>query len=120
MVGAYPQADLQEKHKVYVKNKKQDGTAEYWKLHKALYRLKQARYERYQKLQEIMKECGMTQCISDQGTFYKIDLIIRTHVDDFLAIGTLEELKKAGNTIQQYVKLELKGKPEKMLGIEMK
>lgn len=41
------------------------------------------------------------------------------YIDDFLAIRTVEELKKAENTIQQYVKLELKGKPKEMVGIEM-
>jgi len=57
VVAAYLQALLH--YDVYISNINENGETEYWKLHKALYRLKQAGYEWYQTLKEILRSAGV-------------------------------------------------------------
>lgn len=61
----------------------------------------------------------MIQCINNKRTFYKENSIIRTHIDDLLAVKIVKELRKTENMIWQYIKLDIKGNSEKMLGIEI-
>jgi transposase InsO family protein len=119
VVAAYLQANL--KHNIYVKDINEKGETEYWKLHKALYGLKQSGHEWYQKIRKIIEnpECGLTQCIGDEGTYHENNAILGTHVDDFLAIGTPTTLQRINQSIEHHVELENKGRPTKMLGIEM-
>jgi len=49
------------------------------------------------------------------------EIIIGTHVDDLLAIGSSEEaLDKVERAIEDHVKLDKKGQPVQMLGMELK
>lgn len=116
-VAAYLQAEL--KHTVYIKDKDENGKDEYWRLYKALYGLKQAGHEWFKKLQEILVEhCEMTQCMEDLATFFKANLIIATHVDNLLAVGTKLELSRVREKISKHVELETRGGTHKMLGLE--
>jgi len=89
VVAAYLQAPLH--HQVYVSDINENGDTEYWLLHKALYRLKQAGHKWFKTLQEILRKAGLTQCIRDEGTYVGPQTIIGTHIDDLLAIGSSEE-----------------------------
>jgi len=82
VVAAYVQALL--KHDIYITDVNEDGETEYWKLHKALYGLKQASHEWFEMLCDIMKACGMQQCVGDEGTYVSTreQVIVGIHVDD--------------------------------------
>ena len=77
----------------------------------------------------ILAEIGFDQCIADEGCFVlskkeenmdgRKDCIIRTHVDDMLAIGLPAALDKAETGIEDTVELDKRGKPESMLGMEL-
>jgi hypothetical protein len=120
VVGAYLTADLQHNN-VYIKDESENGEIEYWHLHKALYGLKQAGHEWYEKLRKLLRRSNFTQCLGDEGTFHQNgNQILGTHVDDFLAIGPKGLLTLTKQAIEQHVDLEDKGRPRKMLGMEMK
>jgi len=42
-------------------------------------------------LQETLRKAGLNQCIGDERTYVGPEIIIGTHVDDLLAIGSSEE-----------------------------
>lgn len=90
MIGTYLQVRL--KHIIYVVNTTKQGKNEYWKLDKALYRLKHAGHQWYQILKRIMKDCGLLQAGRDLGRFFKKEILIGAHVDDFFTGRTKEEL----------------------------
>jgi hypothetical protein len=86
----------------------------------ALCGLKQVGHEWYEKLRGILEEGGsLKQCIGDEGTYVGNDHLVGTHVDDFLAIGTKEKLDKVEQQVENYVELDRRGRPPKMLGIEL-
>jgi len=119
VVAAYLQAPLH--HEVYVSNINENGETEYWILHKALYGLKQAGHEWFKTLQGILQKAGLNQCIGDKGTYVRSEVIIGTHVDDLLAIGSTEgALDKVEQAIEEHVELDKKGQPIQMLGMELK
>jgi len=120
VVAAYLQADLH--HKVYVSNVNEKGEIEYWKLNKALYGLKQAGHEWYKTLQKILEIAGLKKCIGDEGTYVNNngDTIVGTHVGDL--IGNAPQGKDLDNVEASYeksVELDKRGKPEKLLGMEL-
>ena len=120
VVAAYLQALLH--HNVYISDINENGETEYWKLHKALYRLKQADYEWYQTLKEILQSAGLERCLGDKGTYVSAsgDQIIGTHVDDLIGIAPEEStLDRIEQSIEKTVKLEKSGRPTKALGIEL-
>ena len=119
VIAAYLQADLQ--HEIYVKDLTETGQLEYWKLHKVLYRLKQAGHEWYNRLRSIMANAGLDQCVGDPGCFRspKGDLTICTHVDDMAGYGTPEALEAFEKTVESEVELDKLGKPTKLLGMEL-
>jgi len=72
-------------------------------------------------LQEILRKAGLKQCIGNEGTYVGSETIIRTHVDDLLAIGPSEKaLDKVERAIEDHVELDKKGQPAQMLGMEIK
>ena len=118
VVAAYLQALL--KHDIYISHVNEDGEIEYWLLHKALYGLKQSGHEWYEKLVSILSELGLDQCIGDEGCFTKGgEGAIGTHVDDMLAIGPATTLDEIESGVEESVELDKKGKPGKMLGMEL-
>ena len=118
VVAAYLQADL--KHQIYVSDINEKGEVEYWLLHKALYGLKQAGHEWYLKLVETLRKAGYEQCIGDEGCFQKKSkAVMGTHVDDLMGIGPKKELDKAEAKIEEVVELDKRGRPGKMLGMEL-
>ena len=48
--ATYLQADLDPAHQIYVQDLTESGETEYWKLHKALHRLKQAGHQWYNRM----------------------------------------------------------------------
>jgi hypothetical protein len=119
VVAAYLQADLDPRHKVYIEDTNENGETEYWILHKALYGLKQAGHEWYEKLRKVLTDCDLTQCVGDEGSYFGQESLIGTHVDDFLAVGKPKNLDYIEQGIQRHVELDKRGRPQKMLGIEM-
>jgi len=121
VIAAYLQALL--KHDVYITDINEAGETEFWKLDKALYGLKQAGHEWFKTLERIMATFGMSQCIGDEGTYTSKDhnLVIGTHVDDLLGIAPTEaDLDVAEKGAEKHVELDKRGKPSKMLGMELK
>ena len=114
VVAAYLNAPLT--HEVHVK----DGE-ECWRLHKALYRLKQASHKWYNTLRNIMTKCGLQQSIGDAGVFIKKgEIIIATHVDDMAAFAPNgASIQQTELAIEQHVELEKLGIPNKLLGMEL-
>ena len=69
-----------------------------------------------------MKAYGMQQCIGDEGTYVsaKEQVIVGTHIDDLLGIAPTEaQLDQAERLVEGQVELDKRGKPSKMLGIEL-
>ena len=120
VVAAYLQAVLQ--HDVYISDINEQGKIEYWKLNKALYGLKQAGHEWYKMLQKILKAIGITQCIGDEGAYTSKNgnILIGTHVDDLIGIAPYgKDLDTIETNCEKTVELEKRGKPAKMLGMEL-
>jgi hypothetical protein len=87
-----------------------------------LYGLKQAGYEWFIMLCDIMGTFGMHQCIGDEGTYVSTanQTIIGTHVDDLIGIAPTEaHLDRAERLVEGQVELDKRGKLSKMLGIEL-
>jgi hypothetical protein len=120
VVAAYLQAKL--RHDIYVVDIHENGETEYWKLHKALYGSKQAGHEWFQMLKNILEESSLQQCIGDEGCYVGTasEILLGTHVDDLLGIAPSEQiLDEIEEKIERYVELEKRGKPKKMLGVEI-
>ena len=120
VVAAYLQATLH--HDVYVSDINEQSEVEYWKLNKALYRLKQVGHEWFKTLQKILQLVGLEQCIEDEGTYTSSNgqLIIGSHVDDLLGIALTEtDLDKVEQSVEKHVELDKRGKPSKLLGMEL-
>jgi hypothetical protein len=115
VVGAYLTADL--KHDIYIEDKDEKGNTQYWKLHKALYGLKQSAYEWGKKLKKILREIGLRPTVKDEGCFTSGKIIIAVHVDDICRIGEKGDLAEFGQQLQQFVDIEDKGFPTKILGM---
>lgn len=122
VVAAYLQATL--KYEIYVTDINENGVTEYWLLHKALYGLKQSGHEWYKMLSAILNNVGYDQYIGDEGCFRSesgknCKSIIGTHVDDMLGIGPSEMLDDIELGIEYSVELDTRGRPRKMLGMEL-
>ena len=120
VVAVYLQAYLH--HDVYISNINEQGQTEYWKLGKALYGLEQAGHELFKTLEHILSLGGLRQCIGDEGTYVNRggSLIIGTHVDDLVGIAPTEALlDQIEQEAEKAVELEKRGKPIKLLGIEL-
>lgn len=118
VVAEYLQALL--RHDIYISDINEEGEIEYWLLQKALYGLKQSGYEWYQLLIEILKEVDLEQCLGDKVCFTtKSGTTVGTHVDDLLGIGPKDELDHIESGIEERVELDKRGKPAKMLGVEL-
>jgi len=124
VVAAYLQATL--KHEIYITDINEEGNTEYWLLHKALYRLEQSGHEWYKMLQEILEKVGYAQCIGDEGCFVSTfdsgkdcRSIIGTHVDDMFGIGPSSVLDNIERGIENSVELDKRGRPQKMLRMEL-
>ena len=57
-----------------------------WKLHKAIYGLKQAGHQWYLKVRELFEDLGLKRCENNQGVFYlhlpEFSILITVHVDN--------------------------------------
>jgi len=87
-----------------------------------MYGLKQAGHEWFKMLCSIMKVCGIHQCIGYEGTYVCIQnqTMVGTHGDDLIGIvATKEHLDEAEQLVERQVELDKRGKPSKMLGIEL-
>ncbi|KAI6246692.1 hypothetical protein HI914_04276 [Erysiphe necator] len=64
----------------------------------------------------------MKQCVKDEGCYYSEthDALLGTHVDDLLAVGPQDLLDSIERGIEKHVELDKRGKPKKMLGVELK
>jgi len=121
VVATYLQALLH--HDVYVSDINEDEEIEYWKLNKALYRLKQAGHEWFKTLESILNQAGLTQYIEDERTYRSSNgnQIIGTHIDDLLVIGASNKiLDQTETSMQKSVELDKKGLPKQILGMEIK
>jgi len=70
---------------------------------------------------DIMKACGMQQCIGDKGTYVsaKEQVIVGSHVDDLLGnAATDAQLEQAERSVEGRVELDKRGKPSKMMALE--
>jgi len=68
-----------------------------------------------------MRANGLESCIGNEGTYVQQRVIVGTHVDDLLAIGDkAETLNKLEDGIEESVELEKRGRPERILGMELK
>jgi hypothetical protein len=67
----------------------------------------------------VLTDCDLTQCVGDEGSYFGQESLIGTHVDDFLAVGKPKNLDYIEQGIQRHVELDKRGRPQKMLGIEM-
>jgi hypothetical protein len=127
VIAAYLQTTLKHDN-IYVTDINEVGEIEHWKLHKALYGLKQAGHEWYEMLGGIMAKAGLQRYIAD-GVFVPTpnttlspsnELAIGSWVDDLIGIApTNEALDKIEGSIEKYVELEKRGKPKKVLGMEV-
>jgi hypothetical protein len=73
-------------------------------------------------LQRISRTDGLYQCTGDKGTYtnQKGSLFIGTHVYDLLGITpTDEELNKVEVETEKQVEVEKRGRPSKMVGMEL-
>jgi hypothetical protein len=80
-------------------------------------------------LGESMAKAGLQRCIADEGVFISTlnftlppssELAIGLWVDDLIGIApTNEALVKIEASIEKYVELEKRGKPKKVLGMEV-
>jgi transposase InsO family protein len=128
VVGAYLQATLKHDN-IYVTDIDESGKSQHWKLHKALYGLKQSGHEWYTMLGQIMAKSNLQRCIADEGIFIpkattfsndEKNLVIGTWVDDLIAIAPSNRiLDEIELSIEKHVELEKRGKPEKVLGMEV-
>jgi hypothetical protein len=118
VVAAYLQAKLE--HTVYITDLNEEGKIEYWILHKALYRLKQAAHEWSKKLKQILEYAGFQQCISDEGCFVSINgsAILLEHVDD---LGITAPTENKLEEIEQKIgHVELERRDQKgLVGMEV-
>jgi len=87
-------------HDVLISDIKKQGKIEYWKLNKALYRLKQAGHEWFKTLEQILATARLHQHIGDKGTYTNLG----THVGDIVGI--------APNEAERYIELEKRGRPK--------
>ena len=120
VVAAYLQPHLH--HDVYITDVNEDGEIEYWKLNKVLYGLKQAGHEWFKTLSGIMSTFRIYQCIGDEGTCtdQKNTIIIGTHVGDLIGIAPSEaQLDQTERAVVKRVELDKRGKPAKILGMEL-
>ena len=117
VIAAYLQAELH--HDVYVSDVNEDGELQYWKLNKTLYGIKQAGHEWYKTLERILQIAALKQCIADEGTYTDGNATIGTHLDDLIGIAPPGQLEKIASSIEQSVELDNKGRPGKMLGMEL-
>ena len=120
VIAAYLQAQLH--HDVYISDINEEGEVEYWKLNKALYGLKQAGHEWYKTLERILNIAGLKQCTGDEGTYAAPQghPIVGTHVDDLIGIApSTKDLDRLEQSIEDTVELDKRGKPRKMLGMEI-
>jgi len=120
VVAAYLQALLH--HDVYISDVNENGETEFWKLNKALYGLKQAGHEWYKTLQKILAIIGLHQCTGDEGTYINKEknIIIGTHVDDLVGIAPNNDiLDTVQHKAEQHIELEIRGRPTKLLGMEV-
>lgn len=70
-------------------------------------------------LKRIIESCGLSQANWDLGCFYNDKVIIEAYVDDLLTIRIKEDIDRIEEEIKKHVKLDIRGIPMKMLGIEM-
>ncbi|GJW63596.1 zinc finger, CCHC-type containing protein [Tanacetum coccineum] len=97
-----------------------------YKLHKALYGLRQAPRSWNAKLDKVLKELGFRKCAQDQAV-YKLQsknttLIIGVYVDDIIVTGSSEKLIQEFKSIDMNSIFEMSdlGKLNYYLGIEVK
>ena len=79
-------------------------------------------HEWFKTLQKILQLVGLKQYIRDKGTYTSSNgqLIIGSHVNDLLGIvPTQTDLDKIEQSVEQHVKLDKRGKPLKLLGMEL-
>jgi hypothetical protein len=57
--------------------------------------------------------------VGDEGIYHAPGIIVRTHVDDLLAIGEEAELEKLKTNLESEIELDDKGRPERMLGLDI-
>ena len=118
MVVAYLQANLH--HDVYISDINEEEKPEYWKLNKALCGLKHGGHEWFKKLCGILAAIRLKQCVADEGCYKSMEAIIGTHVDDLLGIAPSEaDLDPFKQLIEETLELEKRGKPVKMLAMEL-
>ena len=67
----------------------------------------------------MLEDTRLKQCTGDEECYYDGVSIIGTHVDDILAIGPPERLDEIENALEMEIELDKRGKPDKMLGVEL-
>lgn len=73
-------------------------------------------------LRKILDNGGLEQCTGDEGCYVgkASDIILGTHVDDILGIAPSEvDFSHFEGLMEQHVELEKRGRPTKMLGMEL-
>jgi hypothetical protein len=111
-------------HTVYVEDQQADGSRQVWRLHKALYSLKQAGTEWNDMLKERMGEQGLESTIGDEDCYIlrsegHIICRIATYVDDCLVTAkTREILDMLYKKLNQVIRIDNRGIQTKFLRIE--
>jgi hypothetical protein len=67
----------------------------------------------------VLTDCDLIQCVGDEESYFGQESLIGTHVDDFLVVEKPKNLDYIEQGIQRHVELDKRGRPQKMLGIEM-
>ena len=95
-----------------------------WKLHKAIYGLKQAGHQWYLKVRELFEDLGLMRCENDQGVFYlhlpEFSILVAVHVDDCTIVASsLDVMKHFKHEIGLRFEVSDLGEVRWLLGFEI-
>lgn len=84
-------------------------TNELWELSKALYGLRASPRHWHDHLTEVLREYGLKQCRSDPTLYHNQNLLLVTHVDDFMVAGSSQAVAGLFNYLGKKLKFKETG-----------